>query len=299
MKKIFAIILCLILVTGLAACGASKTADAEIQLYNSSAIMDSVAEEDAVMGAGDLKYTSSSSATSTNSESEEKIIKTVDLNVQTKEYTAYISGITSSVAALGGYVENSSTDLGSGSKYNRNATYTVRIPADKLDAFLEAAEEKGTITNITEEQKNVTLEYVDLESRISAFRTERDSLTKLLEKAESLENILAIQERLSEVNYEIESYTAQLRVLENRVSYSTVTMHIREVERVTEEEPSLWSQIKNRFLDNLDDLIDGLKNAVVDIVGGLPILLPLAIAAVIVILIIRKLIKKRKAKRNI
>lgn len=300
MKKIFAIILCIVLAVSLAACGASKdlASDAEAQLYNSSVSMDSVLE-DAVSGAGDLKYTASSSATAETPESEEKIIKTVELHAQTKEYTAYIDGITHSVSALGGYVENSSTDLGSGSKYNRNATYTVRIPADKLDAFLEAAGENGTVTSITEEQKNVTLEYVDLESRISAFRTERDSLTKLLEKAESLENILAIQERLSEVNYEIESYTAQLRVLANRVSYSTVTMHIWEVERVTEEEPSLWSQIKNRFLDNLDDLGDMLRTAIIDIVGGLPILLPLAAIAVIAILIIRKLIRKRRAKRNI
>lgn len=300
MKKLFAILLCLVLITGLAACGASNklAADAETQhLYNSSADMFVV--EDSATGAGSINYTSSPSESATSSESEEKIIKTVELHVQTKEYTAYINGINSAVASLGGYVENSSTDLGTGSKYNRNATYTVRIPADKLDAFLEAAGENGTVTSITEEQKNVTLEYVDLESRISAFKTERDSLTKLLEKAESLENILAIQERLSEVNYEIESYTAQLRVLANRVSYSTVTMHIWEVERVTEEEPSLRSQIKNRFLDNLDDLVDGLRNAVVDIVGGLPIILPVAAIAVIAILIIRKLIKKRKAKRNI
>lgn len=300
MKKIFAIALCLILVIGLAACGASKTADAEVYtLQNSYAVMDDMfVTEEAADAAGGINYTASSSSAS-KTDSDEKIIKTVELSVQTKEYTAYINGITQSVASLGGYVENSSTDLGSGANYNRNATYTVRIPADKLEEFLEAADENGTITNINEEQKNVTLEYVDLESRISAFKTERDSLTKLLEKAESLENILAIQERLSEVNYEIENYTAQLRVLANRVNYSTVTMHIREVERVTEEEPSLWSQIKNRFLDNLDDLIDGLKNAVVDIIGGLPILLPVAVGAVIVILIIRKLIKKRKAKRNI
>ncbi len=299
MKKIFAIALCLILAVSLAACGASKTADAEVySLQNNSAMKDMfVAEESAADAAGGISYTAAPSAT--KSDTEEKIIKTVDLSVQTKEYTAYINGLNQSVVSLGGYVENSSTDLGSGSNYNRNATYTVRIPADKLDAFLEAANEKGTITSINEEQKNVTLEYVDLESRISAFRTERDSLTKLLEKAESLENILAIQERLSEVNYEIENYTAQLRVLANRVSYSTVTMHIREVERVTEEKPSLWSRIKNRFLDNLDDLIDGLKDAVVDIVGGLPIILPVALIAVAVILIIRKLIKKRKAKRNI
>ena len=299
MKKIFAIALCLILAVSLAACGASKTADAEVySLQNNSAMNDMfVAEESAADAAGGISYTAAPSAT--KSDTEEKIIKTVDLSVQTKEYTAYINGLNQSVVSLGGYVENSSTDLGSGSNYNRNATYTVRIPADKLDAFLEAANEKGTITSINEEQKNVTLEYVDLESRISAFRTERDSLTKLLEKAESLENILAIQERLSEVNYEIENYTAQLRVLANRVSYSTVTMHIREVERVTEEKPSLWSRIKNRFLDNLDDLIDGLKDAVVDIVGGLPIILPVALIAVAAILIIRKLIKKRKAKRNI
>ena len=300
MKKLFAILLCLVLITGLAACGASSklAADAETQLlYNSSADMFVV--EDSATGAGNINYTSSPSESATSSEAEEKIIKTVELHVQTKEYTAYINGVNAAVASLGGYVENSSTDLGTGSKYNRNATYTVRIPADKLDAFLEAAGENGTVTSITEEQKNVTLEYVDLESRISAFKTARDSLTKLLEKAESLENILAIQERLSEVNYEIESYTAQLRVLANRVSYSTVTMHIWEVERVTEEEPSLWSQIKNRFLDNLDDLVDGLRNAVVDIVGGLPIILPVAVAAVIAILIIRKLIKKRRAKRNI
>lgn len=301
MKKIFAIVLCLVLVISLAACGASKdlAADAEAQFHNTSADYAETVIEDSISGAGDLKYTASSSAASENSETEEKIIKTVDLQVQTKEYTAYIDSIAYSVSALGGYVENSSTDLGSGSKYNRSATYTARIPADKLDAFLEAAGEKGTVTSITEEQQNVTLEYVDLESRISAFKTERDSLTKLLEKAESLENILAIQERLSEVNYEIESYTAQLRVLANRVSYSTVTMHIWEVERVTEEEPSLWSQIKNRFLDNLDDLTDGLRTAVIDIVGGLPIILPVAAIGAAVILIIRKLIKKRKSKRNL
>lgn len=111
--------------------------------------------------------------------------------------------------------------------------------------------------------------------------------------------MLAIQERLSEVNYEIESYTAKLRVLENRVSYSTVTLRISEVERVTEAEPTLWERIKNTFLDNVDELKEGLSDLVVGVIGGLPIILPLAAAAAIAILIIKKIIKKRKAKRNI
>ncbi len=300
MKKLSAIILCLVLALSLCACGAKMNDGEAMNLYaaedmmvqeNGSVSLQSLADSAAGMPTEEVKE----SPTQQN----EKIIKTVELYAETKEYTAYINAIKADVSALGGYVENSSTDLGNKSNRNRSAQLVVRIPAEKLDEFLAKAGENGNITSITEQQKNVTLEYVDIESRISAFRTERDTLTKLLAEAASLENVLAIQERLSEVNYEIENYTAQLRVLENRVGYSTVTMHIWEVERVTEEEPSLWTQIKNRFRDNLEDVGNMLRNLVIDVVGGIPVILPVAAIAVVAIIIIKKLLKKRKAKRNI
>ncbi|MBQ8015535.1 MAG: DUF4349 domain-containing protein, partial [Clostridia bacterium] len=251
---------------------------------------------------GDICESFSTADTAAGAESgaqtEEKIIKTVDLTVQTKEYDTYISALEASVLANSGYVETSESNSGGYYNSNRRATYTVRIPADKLDAFLTSANENGKIVNKTENQQNVTLEYVDLESRISAYKTEQATLTGLLEKAESLENVLSIQERLSEVNYQIESYTAQLRVLENRVSYSTVTLRIDEVERVTETEPSLWERIKNTFIDNVDELGDWLSDAVVAVIGGLPIILPAVAAAAIAIIIIRKLFKKRKARKQ-
>ena len=191
-------------------------------------------------------------------------------------------------------METSTANLGSTSYSNRYATFTVRIPAANLASFISASGEKGTIISKTENQQNVTLEYVDLESRIEAYKTEKATLTGLLEKAASLENVLAIQERLSEVNYQIESYTSKLKVLENRVSYSTVTLRINEVERVTEAQPTLWTRIKNRFLNNLDGLVDWFKDAVVAIIGGLPVIIPLAVAIFVVILIIKKLIRKRR-----
>ncbi len=300
MKKICAILICLILVISLAACGASKNAsDAEVMAGGQYAVEENFKENG-------IFYTADSSVSAETDEkpasgetkSEEKIIKTVDLRIQTKEYDAYIAALNSNVTANGGYVESSESDMGGYYDSNRYSTYTVRIPSDKLDAFLLSAGENGKIVNKSESQKNVTLDYVDLESRISAYKTERETLTALLEKAASLENVLSIQERLSEVNYEIESYTAQLRVLENRVSYSTVTMHISEVERVSDDKPTLWSRIKDRFADNLDDLFDGLGDMVVDIIGGLPIILPVAAIGVIAILIIRKIIKKRKANKQ-
>lgn len=290
MKKLFAIILCLVMALTLAACGTStdkamgeNAAAQNFELYSTSDNIEA-----------DYSYTDAKGESPAQKTTEEKIIKTVELSVETKEYEAYIASLTASVAAAGGYVETSTASLGNNAHSNRYATFTVRIPAANLDAFINASGEKGTITSKTENQQNVTLEYVDLESRIEAYKTEKATLTGLLEKAESLENVLAIQERLSEVNYQIESYTSQLKVLENRVSYSTVNLRIYEVERVTDAQPTLWARIKNRFLNNLDGLVDWVKDAVVAVIGGLPVIIPLAAAIFVVILIIRKIIKKRR-----
>lgn len=294
MKKALALALCIIFALSFASCAKSANDAAAPENGSVSQKYFSYTTDDIVTES----VADSSASGSKASELNEKIIKTVDLSVETKEYDAYIAALSASVTAAGGYIESSSADFGNGYSSNRYATYTVRIPADKLGDFLVSAGKNGIITNKTEEQQNVTLEYVDLESRIEAYKTEKQTLTGLLEKAESLDNVLAIQERLSEVNYQIESYTSQLKVLENRVSYSTVTLRICEVERVTEAEPTVWSRIKNRFADNLDDLVDWFKDAVVEIVGGLPVLVPLAAVIAAAILILRKIIKKRKAKKN-
>lgn len=294
MKKSLVLVLCLLLAFSFSSCAKSandiiSTENGAVQDYFMYSDSEDIVTE---------HLTDSSSANGSTSLQNEKIIKTVDLSVETKEYDAYISALSASVAAAGGYVESSTADFGNGYSSNRYATYTVRIPAEKLDDFLVCAGENGTITSKTEEQQNVTLEYVDLESRIEAYKTEKQTLTTLLEKAESLDNVLAIQDRLSEVNYMIESYTSQLKVLENRVSYSTVTLRIAEVERVTETEPTLWSRIKNRFADNLDGLVDWFKDAVVEIVGGLPIIIPAAAVITVAILVLRRIIKKRRLSRK-
>ncbi len=305
MKKLFVILLCFVMAVAFVGCGAKS---------NDMAVEEDMEYFSAADSAGGIFYNTSESLNgkvelqsdgvpNENGEApqknNEKIIKTVEAYVMTKEYDKYIESLTASVTANGGYIENSDANMGGYGNANRHSVYKLRIPADKLDAFMLSAEENGKITSKTETQQNVTLEYVDIESRISAYRTEKETLTDLLEKASSLENVLAIQERLSEVNYQIENYTAQLRVLENRVSYSTVTLHINEVERVVESERTLWQRIKNEFLDNIDNLKEGLEDFAVAVIGGIPVIIPVVVIALVAIIIIKKLIKKRKAKKNI
>lgn len=305
MKKIFVLLMCLTLVFSLTACGA-KANDMAVEDMEYSASADSAggifynySESESLNGRVELQSDSVPDESGETPQTNEKIIKTVEAYVQTKEYDKYIESLTANVTANGGYIENSDANMGGYGNANRHSVYKLRIPADKLDSFMLSAEENGKITSKTETQQNVTLEYVDIESRISAYKTERETLTGLLEKAASLENVLAIQERLSEVNYQIENFTAQLRVLENRVSYSTVTLHISEVERVTETERTLWQRIKNEFLNNIDNLKDGLEDFAVAVIGGIPVIVPMAVVVVVAIIIIRKLIRKRKAKKNV
>ena len=304
MKKLFAILLCVVMAVSLGACGAKMSNDMAVQDMEYFSSADSAGgifynESESLNGKVELQSDSVPNENGEVPQTNEKIIKTVEAYVQTKEYDKYIISLTANVAANGGYVEKSDANMGGYYNSNRHSTYVLRIPADKLESFMVSAEENGKITSKTETQQNVTLEYVDVESRISAYKTEKETLTNLLEKAASLENVLAIQERLSEVNYQIENYTAQLRVLENRVSYSTVTLNIDEVERVSETQPTLWQRIKNEFLDNIDDIKEGLEDFAVAIIGGIPIIIPAVAVAIVAVVIIRNLIKKRKAKKNI
>ena len=296
MKKTSAIILIVLMLVSFAACSASSKSDG----FAGSAVNDnsfSYTSDETAGESIDLK-TEDSGTGEVNTENE-KIIKTVFLDVQTKEYDKYISALKASVLSVGGYVESSESNMGIYEDSNRYANYVVRIPAEKLEEFITSAGENGKIINKSEEIKNVTLEYVDLESRIESYKAEKETLTGLLKKAESLEDVLAIQERLAEVNYQIDSYTSQLNVLKNRVSFSTVTLNINEVERVSESKQTLWSEIRDAFSDNVKEVGEWLRSFVVGFVGGLPVIIPIAAVAVAVILIIRKAVKKRKAKRNI
>lgn len=227
-----------------------------------------------------------------------KLIKTVSLNVQTKEYDAYIAALRTAVEAAGGYIEQSSANengyYGSGNRY---ANITARVPADKLDAFIVSAGNKGKIVNQEEQVSDVTLDYVDMESRIGALKTERESLTKLLSQADSLENIIALQTRLSEVNYQIESYESQMRALENQISYSTVSISVDEVERVSAEDESTLKQIKTRLLNNLSSIKEDGKDFVVTVIGGLPYILIWGAVIFVGAMIAKAVIKKRRKKK--
>lgn len=230
-----------------------------------------------------------------------KLIRDVNLEVETETFEELLSTVGEKTQSLGGYIEESYTYNGSNyyGKGTRNASLTIRIPAEKLDTFLSAVSEISNVISRNESVTDVTLQYVDMESHKKVLLTEQERLLELLEKAETIEDIISLESRLSEVRYQIESMEAQLRTMDNRVNYSTVYLYINEVAKLTPvKEQSVWEKISTGFANSLYNVGDGFVNFGIGFVISLPYLLVWAVIIAVFVLLLRLLIKHAKRKRQ-
>lgn len=229
-----------------------------------------------------------------------KLIKTVELEVETKEFEQTMSVLETQIQELGGYVESMDTYNGSsysGYSANRNAHLTVRIPGEKLSGFLKTMADIGNIVRRYDNVEDVTLSYVDMESRRNTLRTEQSRLLEFLDKAETIEEIITIEQRLSEVRYQLESMESQLRTIDNLVDYSTVELSISEVKELTPvEEPTVWERISEGFGESLLSIGHGALEFGIWFLVHIPYLVIWGVIIAVIVLIIRKHCRKKRQK---
>ena len=285
------------------ACGGSSKYESAAEAPMAMAPMEeAVAEEAYEMEMADTAGATTTADISETAQVNRKLIRTFDMQIETKEFDEVLSGIQTKVQELGGYIEQSSLDSGSAyySSYNRYSNMTVRVPSNKLDGFIQGVKDTANVTYISETTEDITLKYVDVESRKIALETERDRLLELLEKAESVEDIITIEGRLSEVRYQLESYTSQLRTMDNQVDYSAVHINIREVQRETNVEPkTFWEEVTEEFGDSLYDLGRGFRDFAIWFLGSSPVLVLWAAVIAVIVIAVRFVGKKRKLKKTL
>lgn len=241
-----------------------------------------------------------------NPQAGRKLITTMNLSAETEHFDELMANLEKQITALGGYIESSDQWNGSvdyyGNRINdRNASLTVRIPAERLDSFLDMMEENSNITNKSKNVEDVTLAYVDLESHKKALLTEEERLLELLEMAETVEDLITIEDKLANVRYQLESMESQLRTYDNKINYSTVYLNIQEVTRLTPvEEPTTWNRIRNGFSESLYNLGESIRDLFIGIVINIPYIvlwiIILGIGALIGFLVVKH-DKKKKEKR--
>ena len=225
---------------------------------------------------------------------QQKLVYTSRLTVDTTEFDAYADAVRQKVSELGGYIEQSEVS-GDAENGGRSLYMTIRVPAEKRNELTDTAKSNAKVRSQSESVEDVTLEYVDVQSHIEALQTEQQTLLGLLEKAESIDTTLAIQNQLTEVRYQLESYSSRLKVMQNQVDYSTLELSAYEVTRVTAtEKDTFLTRLKDRFMGSLTALGNGCENVVLFILGGLPILAVCGVLLAVIVLLVRRVRKNRK-----
>lgn len=326
MKKtrLLALVLALVLTCSLAACAAKSaapmaydnTASAADQ-YKSDAVSAEMPAEAPTMEEterAENSITTQSYAGQDDAASDapteslaDKMIYSANLEIQTTEYDAAIAALESSVTAFGGFVEQSNTygdirynDDGTSRVVNRMADYVVRVPAKRFQEFLSQADGLGNVLSCNRYAENVTSRYTDQEARLASLYTQEERLLSMLEKSEDVESLIALEERLADVRYEIESIERNLRNLDRRIAYSSVTISLHEVEIYTPTKPvqrTFGEKLSDALTDGWRSFSRGVQYFLIDLVYALPGIILFLLIAGAAVLIALRLRKKHKAKK--
>ena len=288
-KKLIALLLAL---TMLAGCGASSSPAMKEEA------MEYAMAETAAMASGTLN--GASDTVTQEASTDQKLIKRVNMDAETEDLEALLPQLMAEISALGGYVE--SQEIYNGSSYAsyryRNARLTIRVPAENLDGLVQQVRGTSNVVSYNESVEDVTLAYVDMETRILVLETERDRLLELMDQAETMSDLLEIEARLTQVRSSLESINSQLKVLANQVSYATIELYINQVKAYTEvEEQTVWQRIGSGFKKNLQNIGEDLVDFFVWAITYSPQLILWAGIFALVIMVVRRSFRKQKVKK--
>lgn len=147
------------------------------------------------------------------------IVRTVDMTLVVDQIQTMIDRIADIAAGSGGWVvssDHASTHTG---------RISFRVPAQSLDSTIERL--RGVATEVTRESttsKDVTDEYVDLNSRLTNQQATESALLRLLDRAEKVEDALEVQRELSVVQENIERIQGRIKLLEETSAFSLVNV---------------------------------------------------------------------------
>ena len=295
MKKQKNILITIILTFALVACGAGNINETIVkndsanynpgEIASDSIKTEAIAEEETIDDGQSLNLANT----------DRKIERFYDYTVETTDFDKDNQSIENLVAKNGGFFESSTIDREFPNESDdsiRILNSTIKIPNDKSDEFRDELEGHCKILSSSNHINDFTKSYTDTSIRLKSKETELDKLNELLEKAENLEDVMAIQARILDVQAEIDQIKAAISDMDSRVYYDTYNLYLREVydyNNVANRSPDFAGRISQAFGDSIHIFINFFQDLIIALVTLWPLLL-----IVIVIIIFVKYWKKKK-----
>ena len=221
-----------------------------------------------------------------------KIIKDGDISIKTNDIYASKKGIDNLLKKLNAYYESEKLQ-------NDDQTISyflkIRVPSDNFEKLIISIENgKDEILSKSIQAKDVTEEYIDIESRLTNKREYLKRYKELLSKALTVKDIIAIEENIRILQEEIESKEGRLKYLNDQVLFSTLDINLyKEKEFVYKPQP------QDKFSERVKKSLSNGWKSVVEFVLWTITIWPYIILLLIAFFVIKRIIKKRKSKQSL
>lgn len=218
----------------------------------------------------------------------EKIIKTGNVSIEVDDYNISIEKIKQSIKSFGAYISNETEDNSSYAVSNR---LTIRVTTSKFDNLMDtliSGAKKVSQKNIS--LKDVSEEFVDIQARLKAKKEVEGRYYEILKKANSIRDILEVENQIKQIREEIDAIEGRLKYLNDQVSFSTIYLNVNQYYEYDYSEPGFFSKIENA----LEAGWDGLKIFII----GIFYLWPMWLILGGILFLILKLVKRSKKKKE-
>lgn len=234
------------------------------------------------------------------------LVYSCDVKIDTLDYEKSIGAFKAGLQEIGGFVESEYYSDGvedygyyvEESKKTKNYTATVRIPSIKYDSFVGSLGELGDVRSQKATVENVSQEYKDAGIQLEILKAKEASYLKMLKKAKTTNEIVTIQDTLTELQVQIEQLKSRMQKIETDVAYSFINIEISEVTKYRDKPKktaTFFQRLSNTVADTTSGFLEFLEGLLFVIIRLFPYVVFLAIVLPIIFRI-KKWYKKRHSK---
>jgi hypothetical protein len=275
--------------------GSAAQSSEQLVATNQRGATEAAPAADKTMGAADGQM-NANQASPIGLPADRKLILNAIFDVKVKNADEVISKLTAAVRAAGGYVQE--TRQQGTREQGRTVNLILRVPGGQYGAITDLVRSQGEVTQQREWTEDVTEQYVDLEERIKTKEIHLSQLQKLYDKGGSIKELMELEQEINRVTSELESMKGRMRVLANRLEFSTITVNLYEPGAPAPIEPprTVWERTRRGFIQSWNGVINFTGDLFVFVVSALPVLIYLAVVGLILYLIgrpVRRLLRRR------
>ncbi|MCL2526842.1 MAG: DUF4349 domain-containing protein [Defluviitaleaceae bacterium] len=204
------------------------------------------------------------------------VIQFAGIEMETEYFDDAVAGLRGVAPALDGYVESEMLTA----RGRRMLSIVIRVPAASFETAISQIETIATVRVLNQSAQDVTDSFYDMIGSLELRRVEEERLLALIDEADSINEILALEQRLSDTRFSIEIYTSQLNNMAGQIAYSTIEVTLFDIaqeERIIIS-PTLGERIGGAFGDSVDGTVKAFQGFVVFLAG---VVIPLSVLALI------------------